>query len=248
VGVAVSTLAVGADLLRRHVDGGPDHGARDRERVHVVNERHAEVGQAQPARRVHEQVLRFDVAVDHVLRVGVAQGARRLADPRQALGHRVYEQRVFQSPGVLDQLVGQVGGAVDLAGVVQAHDPRVVERGGHHAFPPEALQGPRVQSSLDQLEGHLGLGLGVPGSVDHTHGAFAEPRYDHVGAHVAPRRQVGTALVGVGEPGAGGDVVVSPGGEPLAELGQGDGSVEVLCLEEAVSKEGLQREWRRRVF
>ena len=184
-------------LLGGDVVGGAEDAAGGGHPVLFELAGDAEVGQLGAPLVVDQDVLRLDVAVDHVARVGDAEPARDLdrvgdrllgverADPSDPLLQRL----------ALDVLEDDVGVAAVLAGVDHRDDVGVGELGHRPRLLAEALE-------LVLLLGHLAVhdldrdrpveGL-VAGQVDGRHAAAAQLRLQPVaaGEHRADHRAGG---------------------------------------------------------
>ncbi len=144
VEIAPGIRRLAAGLLRRHVLRRADHEAHPGKffAAGLGRPGDPEVGDARVALH-QEDVLRLDVAVDHVPGVGVVQGVGD--PPRDA--HRVPHRQaalppepVAERPG-LDVGHGVPEPAVIVAGVVDRQDVGVVEPGGEPDLAEEALRG-----------------------------------------------------------------------------------------------------------
>ena len=178
VEVAPEIHRLAAGLLRRHVLRGADRGADVGE---LLARRHgrpgdAEVGEPSVSLR-QENVLGLDVAVDHVVAVGVLQGigdsagdAHRVADGQPAFAPQPVAQR---SAFYVGHDVPEASGI--LAGVVNGQDVRVIEPGGELDL-AEKASGRHAGGKLGvhELERHR---AGVPQvlhQVHRRHAAAAE--------------------------------------------------------------------------
>jgi hypothetical protein len=83
VKVAGRPGALARGLLGREVAGGPEHRPRQRQRLESGRARDPEVGHANLAALVHEQVRRLDVAVDDPVPVRSVERRGSLLEPRQ---------------------------------------------------------------------------------------------------------------------------------------------------------------------
>ena len=138
-----------------------------------------------------KDVLRLEVAVDDPLLVGGGQATgdldrelHRLAHAQGARGHAVAQRLA------LEQLGDDVGRpllepSVDLAGVVDGDDVRVVEDAYGAGLLLEAADpvGVRGDLAVQDLEGDLAGEAQVLGPVHLAHAALAEEGHDLVGSH-----------------------------------------------------------------
>ena len=155
VAAAVERGALG--LLGRGVAGGAEHRAGGLGPGGLgEGAGEAEVGDAQAALVVEEEVGRLDVAVDEAPAVGVLERTGGLEADLPGLGRVEAVAGVEQAPQrtAAEQLGDEVG-HVALAPVVHRHDVRVVEAGGVVRLGPEPLEelrvvGQRVVQDLDR--------------------------------------------------------------------------------------------------
>ena len=148
----------------------------------------AEVQQPHLARLVHQDVAGLEVAVHHQVGVRMGHGVADLHEQRQALAQR---RRPHCAPSVqglsvhpFQRQVGLAGGRD--AGVVQARNVRVFQRGQDLALARQALgQAGAAPGAVRQLQGHLpALQLvGALGQPDAGHAPFAQAAQQPVGAH-----------------------------------------------------------------
>ena len=139
--------------------------------------RHAEVGDERVAVPREQQVLRLDVAVDHVLAVGVLEGLGRLAGDAE----RILQRQLPLPPKAVPQALaldvrhGEPEPAGGLAGVEDREDVRVLEPGGE---PDLALEPLRAHGGgelrVEHLQGYGPVVLEVAGKVDRGHAPAAE--------------------------------------------------------------------------
>ena len=139
-------------LLGGDVVGGAEHAAGRGHPVLLELARDPEVGQLRPTLGVDQDVLRLDVAVDHVARVGDAEppgdldrvGDRLLGVERADAADPLLQRLPF------DVLEDDVGVAAVLAGVDHRDDVRVGELRDRPRLLAEALE-------LIGLLGHLAV-------------------------------------------------------------------------------------------
>ena len=144
------------------------------------------LGQA-PVHHLHFAVApdhhigRFQVAVDHLVRVGVGDRLADLLERRHettALRGEVgaVPQQFVEGPAP-DQLHCQEGAAVEQrAEVVDGRDGRVLELAGDAGFVGEASGRDRIRAVLRQqhLDRHLAAEGGIGGAVDDAHPAAGD--------------------------------------------------------------------------
>ncbi len=182
VGARVGPLP--ADLLRRHVVGGPHHRARLR---HL---RRGEAGEAEIedlhlAGRLDVDVRRLEVAVDDAAGVGeaepVAQLHHQVEPPQQRTeGAAPYRLAEVQALHELHRHVGESGLVVPE--VVDRDDVRVVELGGGLRLALEALAELRVggERRRDGLDRDEAVEERVVRLEDLAHRTLADPFDDPV--------------------------------------------------------------------
>ena len=170
-------------LLRRHVRGRADARAHLRQRAagRLGLGRGQGLGDAEVGhdRRVARQqdVLGFDVAVDHTLCVRVGQGPRhvpddgdRLGDGDGALAREPLAERasLHERHRVVRQPVGR-------AGREQRDDVRLLEARGELDLAREPLRGePGGEVGVQDLHHHVALQRYVAGEEDAAHAAAAQ--------------------------------------------------------------------------
>ncbi len=201
VGAAVHRTAEG--LFRRGVAGGADGGTgRFGHGGLGQGPGQTEVGDAEAAVLVEDEVGRFDVAVDEAATVRVGEGLGGLDTHGRGLGHRdtaaVVEQ-VPQGPAA-QVLEDQEGAALVLAPVVDGEDVGVGQGGGGLGLVAEAAQEVAVvgQAGVEDLDGHPALEDDVPGGVDGRGSPAAEGGFDPVAAREDPPDGVGGGRHGSG--------------------------------------------------
>ena len=123
----------------------------------------------------HQDVLRFDVAVDHADPVGRVEGLEDVAHVAQGLldGEGPLRGQERAQVGALDELHDQEALARHDSLVVDGHDARVVDAGRRARLAPES--GHEVlglgQVRVHDLEGHEAVEALVAGHVDGRHAA-----------------------------------------------------------------------------
>jgi hypothetical protein len=192
-------LHLAGDLLGRHVGRRPQDGPFLRHpRVPAARAPgQAEVHDDRLAAPVDHDVGRLEVAVDHAPLVRLLQRQGQLAHQegtlsrRRRLGADELPQRL-----ALEEGHGQVGDAVDLAGVVERADVGVLDQRRRLGLAVEAGQDlrPLVRIELRDLEGDRPVELGVVRQVNGAHTALAEEFEEPVAAE--PGRELTGELTG----------------------------------------------------
>ncbi len=171
-------------LLGRHVERRPEHRARRREsRRNLGAAREAEVGEKRPALRVHQDVPRFDVAVENALGVRVVEsrGDRRKPGDRESGRNRPRDAALERAAS--HERHDQVRHlfTVDRRGAVveDREHVRMLEAGDETRFPQETLakRGLGGDGPEDDLHGHGALQrlvLGLPHLGHSAHARFLE--------------------------------------------------------------------------
>ena len=190
-------------LLRRHVGQRPHHVARPCQRLVAHQQRHAEVGElGHPGRalgpRGDHHVERLDVAVHDPAAVGVLQRGRQghadahdVAIRQRGGRHQVRERRP------LHELGDQVVAVLVAAGLVQRHDPRVVEPGGGQRLALGTPVGAR-----HRLDRHRAVQALVAGQPHGAEAAGPQPVRQAVAAqHQRARGRLGGGLRRLGDRG-----------------------------------------------
>ncbi|PQM44065.1 hypothetical protein C1Y40_05775 [Mycobacterium talmoniae] len=186
VGAAVHGGA--AQRLRWRVGDGGHHLAGAGQAGVVKRPGDAEVSQQHPllgADLARQQEVRgFDVAVQHVVPVGVVERFGDLAGDvdRPLRGHLPGAQRGV-GVGAVDELHGDPQLTVfGLAAPVNRHDVGMVQLGGHVGFTDEPGPKPLIPRQLGRQQFHcLTAGeFGVGHQIDRTHAALAEDSLDAV--------------------------------------------------------------------
>ena len=189
-------------LLGGEVGGGADDRALGGD-ARVSGDRDPEVGELGDraigtARQ--QDVLGLEVAMHHVVGVGVLQRLAQLAADRRDLGQR--QRAGAAQAGARDQLHDDERRARLLTGVVDAHDVRMVERRGGARLVLEARPRLVVEAGERQhLDRHLAIELGVARAVDHAHRAATQHRLDLIAVlerRARRQRRAGHARAAVG--------------------------------------------------
>src|SRR5262249_31382629 len=122
-----------------------------------------------------EEVGGLDVAVDDALVVGVAEGAGGLEDDLAGLlgVEGALALDVLVEVDAVDELHGQVPGAIDLLELGDPDDVGVAELQGAGGLALEAVEqgGLARQLAVEDLQGDLAARLRVAGAVDGPHPA-----------------------------------------------------------------------------
>ncbi len=206
VDVGALVDAVAHRLLGGDVVGGAEDAAGRRHPVLLELARDPEVGQLRPPLGVDQHVLRLDVAVDDVARVGDGEAAGDLdrvgerflrverADPADPLLQRL----------AFDVLEDDVGVAAVLAGVDHGDDVGVGELGHRPRLLAEALElvGLLGHLAVHHLDRDVAVERLVARQVDGRHAAAAELRLQAVAAreHGADHLRAGRGAVAHGCP------------------------------------------------
>ena len=181
VGALVDALA--GRLLGRHVGERADHVAGAGQRLVAGQVGDAEVGQLGRHVRLvgHDHVLRLDVAVDHAALVGVAErlGEREADAQDVAVAERAVALQHVERAAA-HQLGDQVATVAIVAGVVDRHDPRVVEARRGQRLALRALG--RRPVGGNQLQRHVPVEPLVVRRVDGPEAARPQPRAEPVAA------------------------------------------------------------------
>ena len=139
---------------------------------------HAQVEDLYHALPVDQQVGRLDVAMDHVVAVGVGQAAGRLAKvidgPFELQGAFGFHHPLEVLP--LDELHHHVVAVVFPVDVVGMDDIRMVQRRDRPGLAKELLQRGGILAELlgDDLQRHRAVHRGVLGHEDPAHAAAAD--------------------------------------------------------------------------
>ena len=165
-------------------------GSRDetRLRLHevVARLRDAEIHQERPPTHVEKDVVGLDVAVDDPARVAVVEGVEeRNDDPRRGfLVEGTAGRELARERRPLDELHRVPERALDVPGIVDLHDARVLERSGDARLLAEAF---RKLGVLDvrfeqHFQGFEPLQARAPDLVDGRESASSEETEKFVAA------------------------------------------------------------------
>ena len=204
INIAAGSDCVAAELLRRHVTWSavPDLGAGKL----VGDGGQTEIHDDDLSALVDHDVLRFEVAMDHVTVVGGGESGTELTggldgfiggEPADAgeEGRKVFAIHVFH---------GDERRAIDHPDIVDAADVGVGDHARDADFSVEAFKDTRVLGGLGRQE-FKGDGLSegeVGGPIDFAHAAAAEKSDDAIAAGEESARDE-AALVGEGTGGDG---------------------------------------------
>ena len=142
---------------------------------------------------------------------------------RESVGHTGQQLRRLApgalflfDPGVessaVDELGYEVLSALEIAGVVDSQDVRVVERGGHLCLSLKAAaRGAVRQLGGQELDRHRPAELGIDGTKHFTHAAGAEESFNLVSSHLGAWHDHGRCRIRAGEPGHTDKMVRGPG-------------------------------------
>ena len=163
---------------------------------------------------MQQDVLGLDVAVDHAVAVGVAQGAGDLGRDPDGVGdgELLLAAEPVAQRFALDERHDVVRGAADLARVDEAEDVGVLQVGDGLDLAEEPLGADHGgEVGAEHLDGDLALVAEVVGEVDGGHAALAELALDAV----AVGENGAEALDGVGHaaepsPGSGRGMYAEP--------------------------------------
>ena len=174
--------------LRRDVVKGADHHARLGVAGAILEPGDAEVDDLDVAVRLHHDVCRLDVAVNHPFSVCVAQAGAELADNLQLLNQRelasILEQVLQRIAG--HELHDDIGISILLAEVVDGDDVGVVQDAGAGLKHEAVAQ--FVGRLGNGLDGHFAADGLVQPSVDDPHAAYAQDAQDLVFADLCDCR------------------------------------------------------------
>ena len=146
-----------------------------------------------------EHVVGLDVAVDHAVAMGIAQGVRHVAQHPERLGHR--QLAIAGEPGpqrlALDQRHGVVEQATRLTSIgfprgEQRNDVGMLERGGELDLAAESVGAQRSgEIGREDLDDDLPAQGGLPGLEDPAHAAATQLALEQIAAG-----QGGAELIG----------------------------------------------------
>ena len=177
VDVRAGVDRLAADLLRRHVTGAADDGARARDPGPVGAGGDAEVGDLGVTLPVDEDVLGFDVAVDDACQMRRRQSLSHLPRNMARFGRRqraaashLLERASFHI--LEDQVVLALRGTT----IDEGDHVGMGELGEGPAFAVETRPGAGVlvERWLQPLYGHVALQPRIPGLVDDAHAPTAQ--------------------------------------------------------------------------
>ena len=182
VGATVDLVA--ADLFGRNVVARPERADGVQRRCHFAERPgQTEVGEVDVLVLIEEQVRGLDVAVDEPARVcRVERSGSLLSDPnRTSRFQRALAEHLLQV-GAVDEAHRDVQLAVDLAGVVNGDDIRVLERRRQPRLAQEALPERSIRSEVrgKQLQCDVAVEREIARAVDDPHPAAADDRLDPV--------------------------------------------------------------------
>ncbi len=189
-------LPGGGGLLRAHVGRSPQCQAGLGEPVLTRGADgpcHSEVRHHRLV-TLQEDVFRFDVAVDDVVRVGVAQGAQYLAgDPHRSVDRKLALARQQLPEGfALHVRHGVPQPARRLARVVYGQDVRMPEAGGDPDFQQKPLRSEGGgQLGSQDLQGDGSVVPDVVGEIYRGHAAASELSLDAIAVGQGGREEVG---------------------------------------------------------
>ena len=186
VGARVDAVSLAPDLLGAGVVRRAREAIRLGQAVTVDVAGQAEVDEADAAVFADQDVVRFDVPVDHAVVVRVVQRVADACDDLDDLGRPILAGDDVQlEPWVVDhrrqvrsfdELHREEVCAVGLADVVDRHDGVVAELRGRRSLPAEPLDVDRRERDVrrQHLEGHAAAERHVHGFVDDSHAAAAD--------------------------------------------------------------------------
>ncbi len=132
---------------------------------------------------VEQDVSRLDVAVDESARVcRVERSGSLLGDPDRTSRLQWAIAKQLLQVGAVDEPHGQVELAVDLAGVVDGDDVRMLERCREPRLAQEALAERAVRGELrrEQLQRDVAVEREIVRAVDDAHPTAPDDRLDPV--------------------------------------------------------------------
>jgi hypothetical protein len=196
VGAVVHRPARG--LLRAHVGHRPRRraGAGERARGHLGD---AEVHDAHPTARTHDDVLGLDVAVHDAACV---RGREPLGHARGDLDRLLHRQRpapqpISQRAPFVVRHGDEEAAVVRLSDLVDGGDVGVIEGGGGPRLlhQPAVRRGIAAQVGRQQLERHRAVQSGVPCQVDPPHPPLPQRADDAVSPHYGALLRIVIQLV-----------------------------------------------------
>ena len=169
------------DLLRGHVGRGAEFraalGQQHRVALFIENLGDAEVGDLHAAFRIEQDVLRFDVAMQHALRVRELQRVTDGGDDVQRLLRReTARTHGLAQVHAIDVFHDQEAKAAALSEIMHGDDVRMTEPRQHAALTREALrEARRGREGLRQhFEGDDAIQLRLPRLENRAHAAVTD--------------------------------------------------------------------------
>jgi hypothetical protein len=196
---------VAPDLLRRDVVDGPHHlpaHRRPATRRRVLGQPEVrQIDVLDAALHRDQRIARLDIAMDQPTRMRRVQGAGELCHKRHRALRSQRSIAPQQSPqvGALDVPHPDVQQAIDLAGLEDRHDARVIDRRRQARLRQETLAKAVVLRQLrrQELQRHPPTEPQILRTVDGTHAAAPDQRLQPVTTQLRPNR--GTRSHGHGE-------------------------------------------------
>src|SRR5713226_603488 len=185
------------DLFGRHIQRRAEHrsGARYAGAVGLQRLGDAKIRNINMVPGAEQDVLRFEVAVNHVNAVGRRERRRELPhDVEHALKRQAaFLAQRLREVASIDIRHGDELHAVVFAKVVDAQNVGMRNAAGQQQLVLEALQGLGVGHQIwpKNLDGYDAVQFAVAGLVDFAHAAGTEQRF-----HVIPRAKIGAGVNG----------------------------------------------------